>query len=123
VGKYSPFMTDSSLAHEWRVFACGLAILVTTAGLYRILHAQVASHETWAIGVLLTLLARIVAIYLVFRFSRFLGQAIWLTMLYCGAAAVGAFLVWIPVIALLTAYRNARRNLKAQAPVVTQLNV
>ena len=55
-------MTDSSLAREWTIFAGGLAILITTAALYRILHTQVAWYETWAIGVLLTLVARILAV-------------------------------------------------------------
>ena len=115
-----PSVTASSLAREWTIFAEGLAILITTAALYRILHTQVAWYETWAIGVLLTLVARILAVYLVFRFSRFLGHRLWLTLLYCAAAAVGAILVWIPLIALVIAYRNARRVLKAQSAATTR---
>jgi hypothetical protein len=63
-----------------------------------------------AIGGNLVLVATIAFVYLVFRLSRFLRQAVWLTALYC-VLGLAPFVSAIPFIGLLVAIKNARRGL------------
>ena len=110
-------MTDQALTKERNFFLVGFIVLAGVGVVFRLiaLSTPPASLEVvQTLGVTLTLVAKAIFIYLVFRLSRFLRQNVWLTIVYCVLAPF-TLLYLIPFIGLLVGVKNARRKVASSA--------
>lgn len=106
-------MTNETLTKERNFFLTGFFTLVAIGVVFRLLELSTspdAVEGVQGLGAILTLVVKVVFIYLVFRLSRFLRQPVWLTILYCVLAPF-SLLYLIPFIGLLIGVKNARRAL------------
>lgn len=112
-------MNGQTLTKERNYFLTGCLALVLVGSVSRLLLLQStppdAAQDVQNAGAGLTLLAKLVFVYLVFRLSRFLRQPVWLTIAYCVLTPF-SLLYLIPFVGLLVGIRNARRALVSAAP-------
>ncbi len=110
-------MTDQALAKERNFFLAGFLVLVGVGVVFRLLALSTpppADEGLQGLGAILTLVAKAVFVYLVFRLSRFLRQPVWLTIVYCVLTPF-SLLYLIPFVGLLLGVKNARRAVVASA--------
>jgi len=106
-------LSNETLTKERNFFLKGFFILVLIGVFFRLFSLDVSPDdlETYqGIGAILTLGAKAIIVYLVFRLSRFLRQPVWLTVLYCILVPI-ALLYLIPLVGLLIGVKNTRREL------------
>ena len=111
-------MTDQALTTERNFFLAGFFALAGIGVVFRFVALStppVALEDVQSLGVALSLVAKGVFIYLVFRLSRFLRQPVWLTIVYCVLTPF-SLLYLVPFIGLLVGIKNARRALSPSAP-------
>ena len=104
-------MTDQALTRERNFFLAGFLALVGVGVVFRLAALSTppdALQGVHDLGVVLSLVAKGVFVYLVFRLSRFLSHPVWLTIVYCVLTPF-SLLYLIPFIGLLVGVKNARR--------------
>jgi hypothetical protein len=104
-------LTNESLTRERNLFLVGFFVLVVIGLIFRVGFTLSPLEGVSEVAALLTLIAKGVLTYLVFRLSRFLRQPGWLTAIYCILAPFGV-LYLIPLIGLLVGVSKARASLK-----------
>lgn len=106
-------MTDEVLTRERNFFLAGFFTLAGIGVIFRLVALSTppdAVEGVQGLGAVLTLVAKAVFVYLVFRLSRFLRQPVWLTIVYCVRTPF-SLLYLIPFIGLLIGVKKARRAL------------
>lgn len=104
-------MTDEALTGERNLFLGTAAALVVPGIPFRIFWASM-TPAAQDIAVLMTIVAKLVFVCLVFRLSRILRHPALLTAVYCILAPL-AVLYAIPFVGLLVGVRNARAKLSS----------
>ena len=85
----------------------GINVVFRTAFHFRLPDWEVLG----GFAVFFVVAARVVYVFLVYHLSRFLGQPLWLTLLYCVLAVFAGFEL-IPLIALLVGIRRTRETIE-----------
>jgi hypothetical protein len=111
-------LTDQALRKERVSFLVGFFAIVGIGVVFELVAMATPPdllEGVQSLGAVLSLVARAVFVYLVFRLSRFLRQPVWLTVVYCVLAPF-SLLYLVPFVGLLVALRNARPALLPSVP-------
>lgn len=108
-------MRVEDAVRERKIFLGGWGLLVLLNVLFR-LEAEtvtdpVRAAALYELGLWMTLFAKGIGAYLTYRLSRFLGQPVWLTVVWT-ALSIFSLLYLIPIIALWLAANDKIRELR-----------
>lgn len=105
-------MSNTDLTTERNIFLGGFFALAGVGIVFRLVGLSLPegpSEGLWTLAAILTLMAKGIFVYLVFRLSSFLENPGWLTGLYC-VLTLFSVLYLIPLIGLLIGVRKARER-------------